>query len=57
MITPLTTTLSPADSLIEATRRLLELRMEQLPVTDEEGRLVGLIARGGLLRALMQASR
>ncbi len=57
MITPLTTTLSPADSLIDATRRLLELRMEQLPVTDEEGRLVGLIARGGLLRALMQASR
>jgi CBS domain-containing protein len=52
-----TAAVAPDETIVDATRRLLELRLEQLPVADEDGRLVGLIARGGLMRALLQANR
>jgi CBS domain-containing protein len=42
-----------ADTAIpEATSRLLSHKVKRLPVVDEEGRLVGLIGRAGLLQAL-----
>lgn len=49
-------TISPNTPLIEATRYLLEHQLERAPVVDEEGKLLGLISRGGILRALVQAS-
>jgi CBS-domain-containing membrane protein len=50
-------TLPPTISIIEAVRRLLELNVDRVPVADESGKLLGLLARGGLLRALLQESR
>ncbi len=49
-------TLAPMDSLLEAASRLLELNLSQLAVVDAERRLLGVIARSGLIRALMQQS-
>lgn len=48
--------IAPQASLIEAARRLIEQEVEQLAVVDEQRRLLGIIARGGLIRALMQQS-
>jgi CBS domain-containing protein len=46
-----------ADVPIErAARRLLELGADSMPVVDADGRLLGIIARGGLIRALLQQS-
>jgi CBS domain-containing protein len=50
-------TLSPATSIIDSVRLLLEHHAERLPVVDEEGKLLGILARSGLLRALMQESQ
>lgn len=47
---------APATPILAAARRLLELRAEQLAVVDAGGALFGIIARGGLIRALMQQS-
>ena len=47
-------TISPKQSIVETIRRLVELQRERAPVVDEEGRLLGLVTRGGLLRALIQ---
>lgn len=44
----------PNDNILEAGRRLLELRLERAPVLDAEGRLNGMLTRSGLLRALIQ---
>lgn len=49
-------TASPELSALDAARRLLELDLERLAVVDDEGRLLGIIGRGGLIRALMQQS-
>ncbi len=51
-----TPTLSPRDNITEAIQRLIEWRLDRVPVVDEEGRLLGIIGRGGLLRALEQES-
>ena len=40
----------------DATRMMLDQGHERLVVLDEEGRLVGLLARRALLRALAQES-
>jgi CBS-domain-containing membrane protein len=48
--------LSPAMNILEAGHFLLEHHLERAPVVDEEGNLVGLLARNGLLRALVQES-
>lgn len=47
---------APELPAIEAARRLLEQSADNLPVVHAEGRLLGIIARGGLVRALMQQS-
>ncbi len=49
-------TIGPADPREQAIRALLDQRLERLLVVDEAGRLVGLISRRGLLRALAQES-
>jgi CBS domain-containing protein len=47
-------TLSPDASIIEATRCMLEASAERAPVVDADGKLLGLLGRSGLLRALIQ---
>lgn len=47
-------TVSPDTSLLEALRLLLAHQIKRLPVVDSEGRLVGLVGRGGILQALSQ---
>jgi CBS domain-containing protein len=49
-------TLATDISIDRAARRLLELGVESMPVIDADGRLLGIIARGGLIRALLQQS-
>jgi CBS domain-containing protein/PII-like signaling protein len=51
-----TPSLAPAMTIAEAARHLLDLGAESLPVVDMDGRLLGIIARGGLIRALLQQS-
>lgn len=46
----------PETSLLEAARQLLASGAERLAVADDTGALFGIIARGGLVRALMQQS-
>lgn len=45
-------TVSPETLLPEALRLLLEHHIKRLPVVDAEGRLVGLVGRGGVLQVL-----
>lgn len=49
-------TISPRQNITDAVRRLMEMRVDNAPVVDEENRLLGLITRGGLLRAIIQES-
>lgn len=49
-------TIGPEAAALGAARRLLELGIAQLAVVDPDRRLLGIIARGGLVRALMQQS-
>lgn len=49
-------TLTPEVPITQAARRLLDLGAESMPVVDGDGRLLGIIARGGLIRALLQQS-
>lgn len=50
-------TVTPETSLLEALRLLLAHGIKRLPVVDAEGRLVGLVGRGGVLQALGQELR
>lgn len=56
LIAPVSATISPEATAIEAARRLLELGAESLAVVQAEQQFVGIIARSGLVRALMQQS-
>jgi CBS domain-containing protein len=49
-------TVTPETSLPEALRLLLEHKIKRLPVVDVNGRLVGLVGRGGILQAIGQSS-
>jgi CBS-domain-containing membrane protein len=49
--------LATNDSLIDATRCLLGHGLERAPVVNEEGKLLGLLARSGLVRALVQEGK
>ncbi|GAB4212547.1 MAG: DUF190 domain-containing protein [Roseiflexaceae bacterium] len=49
-------TIGPADPREQAIRALLDDQLERLLVVDEGNRLIGLISRRGLLRALAQES-
>lgn len=52
VMTPQPVTVSPETSLLEALRLLLAHQIKRLPVVDAEGRLVGLVGRGGILQSL-----
>jgi hypothetical protein len=56
LVAPDPPTIGPEATLPAAARRLLELDAERLPVVAADGVLLGIIARGGLVRALMQQS-
>ncbi len=49
-------TLAPDLPINCAARRLLELATDSMPVVNADGQLLGIIARGGLIRALLQQS-
>jgi len=53
MTTPVIT-VTPETSLVDALQLLLDHGIKRLPVVDAEGQLVGLVGRGGILRALGQ---
>ncbi len=46
--------ITPKETIINAIQRLIECGVDRAPVVDEAGTLLGLTARGGLLRALIQ---
>jgi len=46
--------LGPTDNLLKATSLMLKNRLEQVPIVDAKGTLLGLLTRGALLRALVQ---
>lgn len=56
LIQPAPPAVGPEQPALAAARRLLELGAERLPVVTAEQRLLGIIARGGLVRALLQQS-
>jgi CBS domain-containing protein len=45
-------TIAPEALLIDALQLMLEKQIKRLPVVDSQGRLVGLVGRGGILQAL-----
>lgn len=47
---------SPDETVVEAIRKLMDLRLERAPVVQPDGKLLGVIGRGGLLRALAQGT-
>ena len=48
-------TISPERPVREAAARMLEAGINRLPVVDEEGRLVGILSRGDLVRAFTRS--
>lgn len=48
--------LTPDQPITQAARRLIELGNDSMPVVDKDSRLLGIIACGGLIRALLQQS-
>jgi CBS domain-containing protein len=56
LVSPDPPTFAPDVPITSAARRLLELGSDSMPVVDADGRLLGIIARGGLIRALLQQS-
>lgn len=48
--------IAPTATILEAAQALLTNERESLPVVDAENRLLGIIGRSGLVRALMQQS-
>ena len=49
------TVLEPRDTMETATRRMGERRLKRLPVVDGEGRLVGILSRADVLRAVAES--
>ncbi|PDW01735.1 DUF190 domain-containing protein [Candidatus Viridilinea mediisalina] len=49
-------TIGPQDRLVDAARSLIEYDVELVAVVNEDSQLLGIIARGGLIRALIQQS-
>jgi CBS domain-containing protein len=49
-------TVSPATPIHEAASLMVEHRVSNLPVIDAEGRLVGIVSRADLIRALAVSS-
>lgn len=56
MTRPVVTT-TPEEYVTEAARTMREHRVERLPVVDDEGRLVGIVTRGDLLRVFLRTDQ
>jgi CBS domain-containing protein len=50
-------TIGPDDTIETAATTMHEHNVSRLPVVDEDGHLVGIIARGDILRAVVQAGQ
>ncbi len=48
-------TVHPDDSLTEAARRMVARGIKRLPVVDDAGRLVGIVSRADVMRAIARA--
>ncbi|KAI9128135.1 hypothetical protein K1719_001128 [Acacia pycnantha] len=57
LMTPTPLVVHESTNLEDAARLLLETKFRRLPVVDEEGKLVGLITRGNIVRAALQSKR
>lgn len=49
-------TVSPETEIVNATKLLLENRINGVPVTDESGKLVGIVGKEDILRTLIPRS-
>ncbi|KAG9152673.1 hypothetical protein Leryth_020878 [Lithospermum erythrorhizon] len=57
LMTPAPVVVRKSSNLEEAARLLLKTKYRRLPVVDSEGRLVGIITRGNVVRAALQIKR
>ena len=48
-------TVSPTAPLAEAARRMIEYEVKNLPVVDDDGKLVGVVSRADLVRAFVRS--
>lgn len=55
VISPNPVTIAPTASLTEATKLICERRMKRLPVVGSDGKLVGILSRADVLRAVAEA--
>ncbi|KAK4284565.1 hypothetical protein QN277_001382 [Acacia crassicarpa] len=55
LMTPTPLVVHESTNLEDAARLLLETKFRRLPVVDEDGKLVGLITRGNIVRAALQS--
>ncbi|XP_076945579.1 CBS domain-containing protein CBSX2, chloroplastic-like [Bidens hawaiensis] len=54
LMTPAPLVVHETSNLEEAVRLLLETKYRRLPVVDDDGKLIGLITRGDVVRAALQ---
>lgn len=57
LMTPAPVVVRETTNLEDAARLLLETKYRRLPVVDAEGKLVGIITRGNIIRAALQIKR
>ncbi|XP_058186885.1 CBS domain-containing protein CBSX1, chloroplastic [Rhododendron vialii] len=57
LMTPAPVVVCESTNLEDAARILLETKYRRLPVVDSEGKLVGIITRGNVVRAALQIKR
>ncbi|KAJ0754114.1 putative CBS domain-containing protein [Helianthus annuus] len=57
LMTPAPLVVRPNTNLEDAARLLLETKYRRLPVVDGEGKLVGIITRGNVVRAALQIKK
>ncbi|CAL5326225.1 hypothetical protein CsSME_00005650 [Camellia sinensis var. sinensis] len=57
LMTPAPAVVHESTNLEDAARMLLETKYRRLPVVDGEGKLVGIITRGNVVRAALQMKR
>ena len=50
-------TIAPGPSVAEAAGRMIDARVNRLPVVGEDGVLVGIVTRADLVRAFVRAGR
>ena len=47
----------PTTSVADAANLLLRMKIRRLPVVDENGRLLGIVSRGNIIRAALAARK